>query len=221
MKNIQILYEDEQFVVFDKPTGLLVTPAPGKDQKVFTDIVNEQYDDGRGRLHPCHRLDQMTSGAIIYARGKNNQQCMREIFHDGDIQKTYFAFVKGRVKEKKGTIQSTIKDFHQKKFAGQSRGKLAITHYQVVSYEKGFTVVKVQPKTGRTNQIRIHFAEIGHPLLGERVYAFRRDFNVDMKRLALHSYALRFINPVTEKTISVVSEMPQDMKEFLSSVCDN
>lgn len=217
MKTIPILYEDNQIVIFDKPSGLLVIPAKGKTKNILIDIVNEQYQGEKVRLHPCHRLDKETSGLIIYAKGKSNQQKIRDVFQKEAIEKTYFSFLKGRVKKRSGVIKSAIKDNYQKRFASNSRGKMAITCYEVVNYHKGFTVVKVIPKTGRTNQIRIHFAEIGHPMLGERVYAFRKDFTVNMKRLALHCYSIKFKNPVSGEKVYAVSDFPKDMKEFLQS----
>lgn len=215
MRSIPILYQDDQLIIFDKPAGLLVTPAPGKTHHILTDIVNEQCD-GRVKLYPCHRLDKETSGAIVYAKGKQNQQKMRILFQQEEtIEKVYIAFVKGRVKQRSATIRSTIKDHYQKRFANFSRAKLAITRYNVESYQRGFSVLKVMPKTGRTNQIRIHFADMGHPLLGERIYAFRKDFTVDMKRLALHCYSLKFKNPVTKQAVYAVSDVAEDMVDFL------
>jgi len=213
---ITVLYEDDQIVVFDKPCGFLVTPSPGKTKKVLTEIVNAQYMAGSEcRLHPCHRLDEMTSGAIIYAKGKRSQKIVMDMFHQGRVEKVYVAFVKGRVKQSSGVIRRPVRDHYQKRFAAASRAKSAVTRYRVVDRGKGFTVVEARPETGRTNQIRIHFAETGHPILGERVYAFRKDFDVDMKRLALHCQSLGFVHPVTEKTISVASQMPGDMMDFL------
>lgn len=215
MKNITLLYENDELVIFEKPSGVLVTPAPGKEKKVLTDIVNIQYGEGRLKLYPCHRLDCMTSGAIIYAKGKKHQQSIRELFQKGAVEKKYITFVKGRLKESSDVVRSGIQDYHQKKFARNSRPKMAVTKYEVLRYGKGFSVLEVQPVTGRTNQIRIQFAEMGHPVLGERVYAFRKDFDVDMKRLALHAHQLKFKNPVTGKVVEVVSDLPEDMEKFL------
>ena len=212
---IPVLYEDEQFVVFNKPSGVLVTPSPGKTKNILTEIVNVQYQVESMRLHPCHRLDLETSGVIIYAKGKRNQQTMMALFQHGDVEKIYVAFVKGRVKQTSGTLTGKIQDYHQKKFAAHSRAKSAVTAYKVIGYGKGFSIIQVKPETGRTNQIRIHFAQSGHPLLGERVYAFRKDFDVDMKRLALHASSVCFIHPITGKKILVKAGLSDDMKEFL------
>lgn len=218
MKSIPILYADDQLVVFDKPSGILVVSAPGKTKNILTDVVNEQCGQKtQGRLHPCHRLDQMTSGAIVFAWGKGYQQRMMQLFQKGAVEKVYIAVVKGRIKNRSGEFCAPIKDKYQENFARDSRAKKAVTQYRVLQYAPGITVVEVRPQTGRTNQIRIHFAQAGHPLLGERVYAFRRDFDVDMRRLALHSHRLRFRHPVSGKDIQVVSEMPEDMADFLKN----
>jgi len=216
-KLISILYEDEQCVVFDKPAGVLVTPAQGNSSRTLTERVNGQSRHLSCGLHPCHRLDRMTSGAIIYAKGKRHQQMIRRLFQDGRVSKIYLAFVRGCPHPQAGLLTAGIKDFYQQKYARTSRARSAQTRYQTIRRAKGFSVVQVQPRTGRTNQIRIHFSEIGSPLLGERVYAFRRDFEVDMKRLALHCHILRFENPVTGGRIRVVSGLPNDMAEFLKA----
>jgi len=215
-KLISVLYEDDTIVLFDKPSGMLVTPTKNKTKNVLVDIVNQQHTkENAGKLHPCHRLDQGTSGVIIFAKGKKNQQLMMKLFQQGAVKKTYVAFVKGIVKNKTGVIKKYIQDSFQKRYAAKSRSKLAITKYQVVKYAKEFTVVEVEPETGRTNQIRIHFSQMGHPVLGERVYAFRKDFRVDMKRLALHCCQLSFRHPVSGKRVRVSTDWPESMEAFV------
>ncbi len=217
---IRILYEDDCLVVFDKPSGLLVIPAPQEKSHTLTDIVNRQCAvASQTKLYPCHRLDRETSGVIIYARGKANQQLMMNEFHKGTVKKTYLAFVLGKMKNPAGEIKSVIRDFHQDRFEshgrrGKSPGKLAITRYKVVAVKRQFSVVEVFPVTGRTNQIRIHFSELGHPLLGERLYALGRDFPVKFRRVALHSGEVTFPHPVLKKNITVTSELAKDMENF-------
>lgn len=219
MKKISVIYEDQDVVVFDKPSGVIVVPAPGKTGNVLTDLVNAQYGhQSIGRLHPCHRLDQMTSGAVIFAFGKKNQQAVMRSFHEGQVRKKYLAFMKGRLKERSGEIRESVKDHYQASFAKGARARTAVTLYQVVRCERGISVVEVVPMTGRTNQIRIHFARMGHPLLGERVYAFRRDFELDMKRLALHSHEVIFPHPVSGKEVRAVAPLPEDMQKFLEGL---
>ncbi len=224
---IRVLYEDDFFVVFDKPSGLIVIPSPKKEKNTLVTIVNAQYAPaaGGGRLHPCHRLDRGTSGAIIFAKGKKNQQLMMREFHNQAVKKKYIAFVRGELEKQGGEIRSPIRPNFGKGQKGggiraprQRRGarvKSAITRYNVQAVKAGFSVVEVFPKTGRTNQIRIHFSERGHPLLGERVYAFGKDFPVKFSRLALHASELTWRHPVYKKQIKVASPLPGDMKEFL------
>lgn len=219
-KPIEVLYEDDCYVVFEKPAGILVIPSPKNEKNTLVNIVNAQYSQiaKEGRLHPCHRLDRDTSGAIIFAKGKRNQQLMMEVFHRRSVRKKYIAFVHGQLPHPMGEIKGEIKDFNQKRFARGSRGKLAITRYRVIDRKKEFTVAEVSPLTGRTNQIRIHFSEIGHPLLGERKYAFGRDHDLKFKRTALHASQLEWTHPVTHKPVKINSPLPKDMEEFLRRI---
>jgi len=196
--NIPVVYEDEWLLVLDKPSGLLVIPTPKKESRTLTTILNDDAEN-RGllyRLHPCHRLDRETSGLIIYAKGKSMQKKMMEVFRERKIKKTYIAFVQGNLVKDQDRIKNPI--------AGSS----SITEYRVIKRGKGFSVAEVNPLTGRTNQIRIHFKRIGHPVLGERKFAFRRDFKIKAKRLCLHAKKLEFMHPVKKNKISLTSQVP-------------
>jgi 23S rRNA pseudouridine1911/1915/1917 synthase len=204
--NIPIVYEDNWLLVLNKPTGLLTIPTPKKELRTLTSILNDDLKK-RGlsyRLYPCHRLDRETSGLIIYAKGKSLQKKMTDVFREKKVKKVYLAFVQGRLPYDKGDMRYPIE------------GKSALTKYAVVEKRNGFSVVEITPLTGRTNQIRIHFKQIGHPLLGETKFAFRRDFKLKAKRLCLHAKKLEFIHPVTNKTISLVTQLPPDLKDFLN-----
>lgn len=203
--NIPIIYEDDWLCVVDKPSGLLTIPTPKNEQRTLTSILNEDLKI-RGlpyRLHPCHRLDRETSGLIIYAKGKSMQKKMMTEFKHRGVQKRYIVFVQGILPENQGRITKTIKDLS------------ALTKYKVIQRRKDFTVVEAMPLTGRTNQIRIHFRQIGHPVLGETKFAFRRDFSVKAKRLCLHAKVLEFVHPVTKKDVHLSIELPKDLQEFL------
>jgi len=203
--NIPIVYEDDYLLVLDKPPGLLVIPAPRKDSRTLTGILNEDLQK-KGisyRLHPCHRLDRETSGLIIYAKGKSIQKKMMEEFKLKKVNKTYIAFVAGAPFKLQSEIKKPIE------------GASALTKYKVIEKRKDFAIVEVNPLTGRTNQIRIHFKEIGHPILGETKYAFRRDFLIRHKRLCLHAQGLEFTHPVTKVILSLHADLPEDLKNFL------
>jgi RluA family pseudouridine synthase len=155
------------------------------------------------RAYPCHRLDRETSGLIIYAKGKSAREKVVELFRQRKVKKRYIAFVSGQLPEFKGRVSHPIE------------GLSAVTTYEVIKAAGDFSVVKIMPLTGRTNQIRIHFKQIGHPLLGETKYAFRRDFKIKAKRLCLHAQAIEFSHPVTQKNLSISCGLPKELEEFL------
>jgi 23S rRNA pseudouridine1911/1915/1917 synthase len=221
---IPVLYEDENCLVFNKPSGLLVIPTDKNEHHTLVNIVNgpsHAEDSHRSQhgtkihLYPAHRLDRDTTGVILFAKGKENQEKLMQFFKEKKVHKTYTAFVHGRVAEPRGKIRIPIKDFNQRKFAPHLPAQSALTHYEVMDYHKDFTVVKVMPITGRTNQIRIHFSKIGHPLVGEDKYAFRRDFALRFRRTALHALRLEWPEMTGGRMISVEAPLAADMADFL------
>lgn len=217
LKSIKILYEDSCYFIFDKPPGLLVIPTPKKEKNTLAHIVNDVYAAAgqKERLYPCHRLDRDTSGAILFAKGEKNQQLMMREFKRRSVRKKYIALIHGRLEHNQGEMRSFIKDFDQQKFERKADAKLAITRYRVFEARRLFSIVEVYPLTGRTNQIRIHFSEAGHPLLGERKYAFGKDFAVKFRRTALHASELQWLHPVYGKTMTTISPLPADMERFI------
>jgi 23S rRNA pseudouridine1911/1915/1917 synthase len=204
--NIPVIYQDEWLLVVDKPSGLLVIPSPKNEKRTLTSILNDDANQKNlsYRLHPCHRLDRETSGLMIYAKGKSIQKKMMQLFAHKKVRKTYLAFIQGNPRVMQGEIKYPVE------------GKLALTSYRVIGKRKDFSIVEAMPITGRTNQIRIHFKNIGHPLVGETRFAFRRDFSLKAKRLCLHAKSLEFIHPVTHKNIMIDSEIAKELKDFLS-----
>ncbi len=217
-KSIEILYEDDCYVAFDKPPGILVIPSPKKEKNTLIHLVNQQYAPRAGeyRLHPCHRLDRDTSGVILFAKGKKNQQLMMREFFKRNVKKKYIALVQGRPENIQGTIRSDIVDYDGRKFFPKPRPKTAITHYRVLQFRKNYCIVEVFPITGRTNQIRIHFSEMGYPLLGDRKYAEGKNFLVKFKRAALHASELEWMHPVYHRRIKVQSPLPEDLEELIN-----
>lgn len=148
-------------------------------------------------------MDLETSGLIIYAKGKSTQQKMMEEFRKRRVTKAYVAFVRGHIVRIAGKIDHPIE------------GKAAQTVYKVIERKKDFDIVEARPISGRTNQIRIHFRDIGHPLLGETKYAFRKDFTIKAKRLCLHARELEFRHPITGALIKLHAELPEEMKKIM------
>jgi len=221
-KQIQILYEDDGYIVFDKPSGLLVIPTPKNEKNTLVNIVNEQYaDKGLWNLHPCHRLDKETSGAIIFAKGKHHQKLMMELFKQRLVSKKYIAFVHGQMAKKSGEFHDSIRRFGQNRLRKNFPAQSAMTQYKVIEERKSFSVVEVKPITGRNNQIRIHFSKHGRPLVGDRKYAFQRDYELKFRRTALHAMGLEWRHPMTHQKINVQSGLPNDMEVFLGNNRDN
>jgi 23S rRNA pseudouridine1911/1915/1917 synthase len=219
---IKVLYEDEQFMAFYKPAGILSIPAAARadKEKSLEELVNEFYrEEADGvagpKLHPCHRLDRETSGVIFFAKGKANQQALMELFHRRQVHKRYIVFVHGRVTRPAGTIRIPVKDSFADKFSPDSDAKEATTKYKVVKICRHYTIVEAEPVTGRTNQLRIHFKAIGHPIVGENKYIFRRDYDLKFKRTALHAAEIWFRHPVTGADVRVEAKLSADMMNFL------
>lgn len=205
MGNIPVLYEDNWLLIVDKPSGMLTVPTPRKERRTLTSALNEENRaPDSPKLYPCHRLDRETSGAIIYAKGEAARDRMMDLFRSRKVHKTYLALVQGGVSGH-GRLSYPVE------------GAYAMTRYHVVESRRSFSVVKCFPETGRTNQIRIHFKMVGHPLVGETKFAFRKDFALKAKRLMLHAQQLEFVHPMTSRQIKVEAELPADMRDFIGS----
>lgn len=205
MRNIPVVFEDDWLYIVNKPSGLLTIPDPGRKTPSLIDIINENLKAANilWRVHPCHRLDRDTSGLLILSKGKAVQKQMMEAFKSRSVSKLYTAFVQGRLTLNKGQVKNPIE------------GQFACTEYRVIGRHRDFTVVEARPLTGRRNQIRIHFKQLGHPIVGEDKFAFRRDFALRFKRLCLHASELEFTHPVTKERIALRSELPGDMADFM------
>ncbi|HNW39191.1 MAG TPA: RluA family pseudouridine synthase [Candidatus Omnitrophota bacterium] len=203
--NIPIIFEDDWLLIVDKPAGLLSVPTPKHEARTLTSILNQDACE-RGleyHLYPCHRLDRETSGLLIYAKSRSIEEKLAGAFRDRLVSKQYIAFVHGKFPQPQGVINWAIE------------GKNALTKYRVIQERSNYSVVEVSPVTGRTNQIRIHFKHIQHPLVGEDKFAFRKDFTLRAKRLCLHAKYLEFKHPQTAKVMVIQSPLPADMQKFL------
>jgi tRNA pseudouridine32 synthase/23S rRNA pseudouridine746 synthase/23S rRNA pseudouridine1911/1915/1917 synthase len=201
---INIIYEDDYIVAVNKPAGILVTPNKPNERNL-TDMLSEHFA-ARGdkyKAHPCHRLDKETSGAILFAKGKKIQKVMMETFAQSRIKKYYIALIRDCLPEPEGIIERAID------------GKPAKTEYHLIAKRDGYSILYIRLHTGRTNQIRIHFAMLGHPLLGETKFAFRRDFKVKFGRCALHCETLEFESPLDNKQITITADVPDDIKKMM------
>ncbi len=204
------VFNDDYLIVVDKIAKVLIQASPKKEKTTLTSILEKERGE---RVFPCHRLDRETSGLIIYAKSLKIQNIITGEFKRREIKKKYIAFIKGNLQKKKGVWEGEIIDREGKIFG--ERKKPAKTIYRVLEDFIGWSMVELLPLTGRTNQLRIQLSEIGHPILGESKYAFRRDFKVKFRRLGLHAFYLNFTHPVSKKRVILNVDLALDMREFL------
>ena len=206
----EIIFNDECLIVVNKIAKILIQSSGRNKEPILSDLIEKEIGQ---KVFPCHRLDRETSGLIIYAKSKNVQDNIMDQFRARKVEKKYIAFIKGRVKKKKGLLKGYIIDREGEIFG--EKKKEAKTVYETIKEFNEWSVVELKPLTGRTNQLRIQLANIGHPILGESKYAFRRDFKVKFKRLALHAFYLSFIHPLSGEKIRISIDLALDMSEFL------
>lgn len=223
---IEIVYEDSDIIVVNKPKGLVVHPANGNpDGTLVNAIMNICKDSlsgigGEKRPGIVHRLDKDTSGLLIIAKNDKAHLNMSEQIKDRKVKKIYIALVRGVIEENEATINMPIarskKD--RKKMAVDKDGKEAVTHFKVLKRYDKYTLIEVKIDTGRTHQIRVHMSEIGHPIIGDEVYSNGKN-EFDVKGQMLHAKSLDFTHPISGKKIHLEAEIPEYFKKILS-ICD-
>jgi 23S rRNA pseudouridine1911/1915/1917 synthase len=228
-----IPYEDEHLIVVDKPAGLVVHPAAGNPDGT---LVNALLHHCRGQLSGIggvarpgivHRIDKETSGLLVVAKSDAAHEGLAKQFADHSIERVYRALVAGHPRPAEGTISARIgrSDRNRKKMAvladTASRGKHAVTHYKLLKMLYNSSLLECRLETGRTHQVRVHMASIGHPLLGDPVYgktpAPLRELlkTLNFSRQALHAAVLGFVHPLTGDKLRFSSDVPPDMKELI------
>ena len=223
---IEIVYEDSDIIVVNKPKGLVVHPANGNlDGTLVNAIMNICKDSlsgigGEKRPGIVHRLDKDTSGLLIIAKNDKAHINMSEQIKNRKVNKKYIALVRGVIKENEATINMPIarskKD--RKKMAVDKNGKEAITHFKVLKRYDNYTLLEIKIDTGRTHQIRVHMSEIGHPVIGDEVYSNgKNEFNV--KGQMLHAKSLDFTHPITGKKMHLEADIPDYFKNVIQ-ICD-
>ena len=234
----RVLFEDEHVIVVNKAAHVLTVPTPGGKGKTLIDALRRTVNRGRqpikGRqqrgLHVVHRLDLGVSGVLVIAKTAGAAEKIRQQFAARKPDRGYIAIVNGIVETKRGTFSShlatdgALNRYSTKK---PGKGQLAVTHYEVLSTARGASVVRVRLETGRRNQIRVHFAEAGHPVLGDPRYpcaanAGRAAVSATSlhprwkaRRIALHAHTLEFVHPETGKLLRFEAELPAEFLPFV------
>lgn len=224
---LSILYEDESYLVIDKPAGIPVHPSCEHYADSLSNRVRYYFDqiDLKKKIRPVNRLDKDTSGLVIFAKNEYIQECLIKQMKTKEFVKKYIAIVNGYIENKKGTINAPIarKENSIIERCVNSNGETAITHYQVLNQTQlkelfqcnqpkemnNFDILECTLETGRTHQIRVHMAYIGHPLLGDTLYGISSSL---IARQSLHCYKMRFIHPITKQEVIYHSDLPEDMK---------
>jgi 23S rRNA pseudouridine1911/1915/1917 synthase len=218
---LDIVYEDNDIVVIDKPAGLTVHPAPGHEENTLVNAILARFPDmasftGSERPGIVHRLDKDTSGLIVIARNKKAQDDLLQKFKRHEVHKGYLTLVKGKLEPEHGVIDAPVgrHPVHRQRMAVVEGGREAKTAYRVIKYIGSYTLLEAMPQTGRTHQIRVHLAAIGFPVVGDRVYGVKSPY---LKRQFLHAYKLGFNLPSSGDYREFKVELPDDLQSALDS----
>ena len=215
--DLDIVYEDAYLLVIDKRPGLL-SMSNNTRQETAQSVLNRYLEKGGGRntAHLVHRLDRDTSGIMLYAKDVQTQQSFVRGWQELVTDRRYVALVSGEVEQNEGDIRSWLtedKHFITHSSPVDNGGKYAHTHFRVLCRSNGYSLVELELETGRKNQIRVHMAQIGHPVVGDRKYGNDDD---SIKRLALHAYLLCFRHPVTGKILRFETPVPYSFEKCLN-----
>jgi RluA family pseudouridine synthase len=202
---LKVLYEDRYFIVIDKPEGLLSVPLDdGRLKRNALSLLRQHYDTDQ--IYAVHRIDQETSGTLLFARGKQSEERFKDMFEKHDLQREYFAVVEGRIKEDSGTWQNSLLELPSFRVIESEEGKNAITHFTVARRSAKYTYLKLLLETGRKHQIRVQCQMAGHPIVGDPRYGSVEN---PLKRLGLHACSLGFVHPFTHKKVFFSSPLPR------------
>ncbi len=222
---LDIIYEDKDIIVVNKPKGMVVHPANGNPDGTLVNAIMAICKDSLsgigGEIRPgiVHRLDKDTSGIIIVAKNDKAHISLSEQIKDHEVKKTYIALVRGIVKENEATIHMPIgrSEKDRKKMAVTKKGKEAITHFKVLERYDKYTLLQVNIETGRTHQIRVHLSQIGYPVVGDEVYSNgKNEWNI--KGQCLHAKSLEFKHPTIGEKMYLEAELPEYFENMLEDL---
>ncbi len=226
---LNIAYEDDDIIVINKPSGMVVHPAPGNESGT---LVNALLYHCRGSLSGIngvirpgivHRIDKDTSGLLVVAKNDESHVFLSSLLKDHGIKRVYHAILTGHLRENKGVVNAPIArhPVDRKKMAVVQGGREAITHYEVIDEYPSFTYAKMELETGRTHQIRVHMSHIGHPIIGDEVYGggktpFEKANKALLDGQILHAKVLSFPHPRTKQIMTLECDLPSNFCELLT-----
>ena len=225
---LDVVYEDEDIIVVNKPSGMVVHPAPGNENKTLVNALlyhcKGTLSGINGVIRPgiVHRIDKDTSGLLVVAKNDEAHVFLSSLLKEHGIKRVYHAIVTGHLKESEGTIDAPIARHptNRKKMAVVAGGREAITHYKTIEEFSGFTYAKMELETGRTHQIRVHMSHIGHPIMGDTVYGggktpFEKAHKSLIDGQMLHAKELSFPHPRTKEIVRFECPLPENFEKIL------
>lgn len=212
---LDIIYEDKEIIVVNKPAHLLTISTSEEKIKTLYHKVYEYVHKKHksNRVFIVHRLDKDTSGLVLFAKNPHIKEQLQSIWNDETTIREYLAIVEKSVNQKRGTIREYLKEtstLHTIK-TSPKMGKLAITNYEVINKTKNYSVLKITIETGRKNQIRVAMQGMNHPIIGDKKYGSAKN---PLRRMCLHAHRLEFIHPLTHKKMEFVAKIPSEFKIF-------
>ena len=235
---LNIIYEDEELIVLNKQSGMIVHPARGNTHGTLVNALvfySDKLSTGLGEFRPgiVHRLDKNTTGVMVVTKNDTTQWKIAKQFEHRQVNKTYLAIVHGTPELTADRINIPLgihPRFREKYAVRPDSGKEAVTFYEVLEPFRGFSLLKLTPKTGRTHQIRVHLSYIKHPIVADDMYGGKLIYRWQLadtepavqepilSRVALHAFSLEFKHPATEKTVKFEAPLPQDMQNLLDAL---
>jgi 23S rRNA pseudouridine1911/1915/1917 synthase len=225
---LDIVYEDKDVIVVNKPKGMVVHPAPGHHEGTLVNALIFHCGDSLsgigGEIRPgiVHRLDKDTSGLIIAAKNDYSHRILSAQLSDRSLSRVYETIVKGHMKDESGIIEAPIgrSPRDRKKMAvSGTKARTAVTRYEVIAVYPGYTHLRCMLQTGRTHQIRVHMAYMGHPIIGDTVYGSKKpEFGLEGQ--CLHARSIKFVHPRTQEPIALTSELPEYFTSVLKELDD-
>jgi 23S rRNA pseudouridine1911/1915/1917 synthase len=218
---IEVVWEDERVLVISKPPGLVTHPAHGHTSGTLVSALLNLGGPlaGEGGMRPgvVHRLDKDTSGLLLVAKDDETLEYLVDAIKRRDVERRYYALVRGKVESASGSVDAAIGRHPRTLMAVVAGGKPAVTHFSVIGETDGATLLDVRLETGRTHQIRVHLAHIGHPVLGDGVYGGRAELarSLGLERPFLHAWRLEFPHPSDGRRVEVESPLPADLQAAL------
>ena len=222
---LDVVYEDADVIVVNKPSGMVVHPAPGHPDGTLVNVLLYHcagtLSGVGGALRPgiVHRIDRDTSGLIIAAKNDAAHQYLSAQLADHTLARTYECIVVGKLREDRGTVDAPIARHptDRKRMAVVAGGREAVTHWEVIARYPGYTHVRCRLETGRTHQIRVHMAYIGHPILGDTVYGAKKEVP-GLTGQCLHAVGLRFLHPRTHEVVELSCPLPEEFTRMLQKI---